>query len=198
MKILYDIWFSPAGKYIQHRACNITSTEGQVSSNRGLKFRSWTTIATGKKVWENSYQVCLFCFFACCFLWFQDGHICIGDREKEIEKESKDLLNSSIYYYFSLFSLPWLQHFRGKLAIAPVDTGHKLNVHKTSEDLRLLMYVQFTSCVYGGSGPIQRFIETCLLYRRATRLIDLQVFIILKLEVWNTPKSQRVLIYPSK
>ena len=32
---------------------------------------------------------------------------------------------------------------------SPVDTGHKLNVHKTFR--RRLMYVQFTSCVYGVS-----------------------------------------------
>ena len=30
---------------------------------------------------------------------------------------------------------------------SPVDTGRKLNVHKTFT--RRLMYVQFTSCVYG-------------------------------------------------
>ena len=37
---------------------------------------------------------------------------------------------------------------------SPVDTGHKLNVHKTFRRrprrlLNILMYVQFTSCVYG-------------------------------------------------
>ena len=32
---------------------------------------------------------------------------------------------------------------------SPVDTGHKLNVHKTFR--RRLMYVQFTSWVYGVS-----------------------------------------------
>ena len=34
---------------------------------------------------------------------------------------------------------------------APVDTGRKLNVHKTSwTSSERLMYVQFTSCVYWG------------------------------------------------
>ena len=32
----------------------------------------------------------------------------------------------------------------------PVDTGHKLNVHKTSS--QRLMYVQFMSCVYWGDS----------------------------------------------
>ena len=34
-------------------------------------------------------------------------------------------------------------------SVSPVDTGHKLNVHKTFR--KYLMYVQFTSCVYGVS-----------------------------------------------
>ena len=34
--------------------------------------------------------------------------------------------------------------------ITPVDTGRKLNVHKTSRtSSKRLMYFQFTSCVYG-------------------------------------------------
>ena len=125
MKILYDIWFSPAWKYIQHRACNTTSTEGHVSSNRRLKFRSWTTFATGKKVWENSYHVCLFfCFFACCFLWFQDGHICIGDREKEIEKEFKNLLKGTLMQIWKSIHLS--SYKKSLLQISHYNTFHFL------------------------------------------------------------------------
>ena len=36
----------------------------------------------------------------------------------------------------------------------PADTGRKLNVHKTFRaSSERLMYVQFTSCIYGGITP---------------------------------------------
>ena len=59
-------------------------------------------------------------------------------------------------YYNELVSwLPWILKNNIQLEadydIDPVDTGRKLNVHKTSwTSSERLMYVQFTSCVYGG------------------------------------------------
>ena len=66
----------------------------------------------------------------------------------------------------------------------PADTERKLNVHKTSSEL--LIYVQFTSCVYGVIGyRIDMFYISCFI-----ALFFLLYLVLLVLNWWSIITSR--------
>ena len=69
-------------------------------------------------------------------------------------------LSMQVSDYFEIFDKQQGGFHEGYI---PVDTRRKLNVHKTFRRRRTsaerLMYVQFTSCVYGDSN--QQYLSKC-------------------------------------